>query len=354
MACAPDGTLYVAAEGVASAGETGWPPTTNRGWYADNGTGIWRVAPDGAVTAFSLRPRGNQPGADHQTAKCNAPIAAAGVEPRNWGGMAIDPAGNIVVSDFELHLILRFTPEGMVERVAGGGADACTYDRWKTLQKSGYADGPGDQALFDSPQGLAFDREGNLLVADTGNCALRRIDRNRNVSTVHKGCASDPANPGNEATRIAYARVALDRDGNPVVGGNRIILGTEIYGNIFRFLPDGRVEQLLAARRLRPKTPRQELGLLMDFIFLPGGALVLSDGFEEGSRLYEVRNGLLFNFAGLGELGDADGPAAKALIGKPGELCASADGTVFVLPRDRGRALRKIDPRNRMVSTWVY
>lgn len=358
MTCAPDGSLYLGAEGVVSAADTGWPPTTNRGWYADNGRGIWRVMPDGAVTTFSVRPRGNQPGAFHDTAKCNAPIADAGVAPEHWGGMAIDPAGNIVVSDFELHLILRFRPDGMVEHVAGGGADACAYDRWKTLQKPGYLDGPGGQALFNGPRGLAFDRDGNLLVADSGNCALRRIDRNRNVTTVHKGCASDPAHPADESSRITYDRVALDRDGNPVIGGNRILLGMEIYGNIFRFLPDGRAEQLLAARRLRPNSPRQELGLLMDLTYPPGGALLLSDGFQEGSRLYEVRNGLLFNVAGLGGddtlESDVDGPAAKARIRQPGAICASADGTLFVLPRNRGRALRKIDARSRMVNTWVY
>jgi sugar lactone lactonase YvrE len=304
-----------------------------------------------------VRPNGNQPGWEHVTARCNARVADAAINPDHWGGMAVDGAGNVVVSDAELHLILRFSPGGTVEHVAGGGAQACAYDRYKTLQKEGYLDGPAGQALFKQPRGLAFDRDGTLLVADSGNCALRRIDKAGNVTTVRKGCAADDKNPNDENTRIRYEHVAVGRDGQPVVGGARFAR-MEQYGNIFRILPDGRVEQLLAGRRFRPQSRQQQLQYLTGITVLPNGALLITDGNPEVSRVYEVREGRLLTVAGLGGVdmlgSNVDGPVSQARIREPGGLCASPEGAVFVRPNSGGRPLRKIDPQTRAVSTWAY
>jgi hypothetical protein len=113
-----------------------------------------------------------------------------------------------------------------------------------------------------------------------------------------------------------------------------------------------------AGRRFHPQSPHQQLGYLSGIAFLPNGALLVADSNPEGSRIYEVRNGLLYNFAGIGGddmlASNADGPAATARIREPGGLCASAEGTVFIQPNAGGKPLRKIDAQTRMVSTWAY
>src|SRR5262249_47397616 len=44
-----------------------------------------------------------------------------------------------------------------------------------TAARSGDADGPGAQAQFNSPEGIAA-ADGSLYVADSGNAVIRRID----------------------------------------------------------------------------------------------------------------------------------------------------------------------------------
>ena len=49
---------------------------------------------------------------------------------------------------------------------------------WLGTERGGFADGtlgPDGGAEFNRPEGIAVDAQGNLWVADTFNCALRKI-----------------------------------------------------------------------------------------------------------------------------------------------------------------------------------
>jgi WD40 repeat protein len=59
--------------------------------------------------------------------------------------------------------IMRVSPDGTVAAVAGSAT------------ASGFVDGAGTAALFDSPAGLYEDGSGDLLVADSANFALREV-----------------------------------------------------------------------------------------------------------------------------------------------------------------------------------
>jgi hypothetical protein len=79
--------------------------------------------------------------------------------------MVFDADFNLYVTDTFNHSIKKVTPSGIIILVAGGGADG-----------NGFKDGPLDGARFDSPQGIAINKNGIIYISDTGNHRIRKID----------------------------------------------------------------------------------------------------------------------------------------------------------------------------------
>ena len=96
------------------------------------------------------------------------------------GNIAYSPVEDCfyVVSGNQKHSIFRLSADGTTyEKYAGGGGiDGSS---------SGYRDGPADQALFNFPQGIAINSEGDIFIAEKNNHTIRKIDhRTKIVSTV--------------------------------------------------------------------------------------------------------------------------------------------------------------------------
>ena len=102
-------------------------------------------------------------------------------------GIAIDKKGNILVADGgDSNRIRVITPAGRVETIAG--------------QSEGSEDGRLGSASFNTPSGLAIDKRGNVIIADTSNNRIRRLDSEGNVTTVAgSGEAGFKDGPGGEA-----------------------------------------------------------------------------------------------------------------------------------------------------------
>lgn len=258
IARAEDGTLFVADGG-----------DSNR---------IRRIDPAGTVTTWAGSVEGFRDGVG-TVATFNTP-----------SGIALDGAGNLYVADTGNHAIRRITPDGTVTTVAGTGIAgfrdgpgaqaqfngpvgvavdkagqvyvADTYnDRIRVIHTDGSVvtlaggdrpgdlDGVGADARFDTPSGVAVDVHGNVWVADTRNNAIRRVDRRGAVSTLFLG---DPMD--SDALRRPVS-VAVTHDGFLYVG--------ELFrGRLFQFRPDGRGMVIVGA------TPGQRLarptGLALD------------------------------------------------------------------------------------------
>jgi sugar lactone lactonase YvrE len=87
----------------------------------------------------------------------------------------------------------------------------------------GYAGdgGPASQAVFDAPKEMAIDRDGSLLIVDTENHAIRRIDAKTGIVTNIAGGRHGTGGDGADATLAG-----LDRPHGAVVGpDNAIYIG---------------------------------------------------------------------------------------------------------------------------------
>jgi hypothetical protein len=122
---------------------------------------ILKVTPEGVVTTFA--------GTAGVTGSADATGSAATFN--HPTSLATDLAGNLFVTDTANELVRKITPAGAVTTFAG------------TVGARGFSDGNGTSASFTLPYGAVTDHAGNLYVADSAFCTLRRITPAGDVST---------------------------------------------------------------------------------------------------------------------------------------------------------------------------
>ena len=85
-------------------------------------------------------------------------------------GLAIDPAGVLIIADSGNNSIRSMRPDGVVTTLAGNGTP-------------GKVDGAASNAQFKYPTGVCVGADGTIYVADTGNNAIRAIKAGQ-VTTI--------------------------------------------------------------------------------------------------------------------------------------------------------------------------
>ncbi len=186
-------------------------------------------------------------------------------------GLTLDASGNVYVADSLNHRIRRVTPGGAVSTYAGtgaaGAADAAAAslasfntpqsvailggnlfvadtfnDRIRKIvissepsartvstfagSSTGFAEGNGTAAQFDTPSGLASDGAGSLYVADEQNHRIRKITSTGEVSTVAGTGVLGLINGKSDVARFnSPTGVLVGLDGNLVVadGQNHVL-----------------------------------------------------------------------------------------------------------------------------------
>ena len=249
--------------------------------FVTDGAGgrLYRITPEGAARVIAA-------GLDMPSAVALAPdgslvVANTGaqtivrVDPATGGaavvaggfaapvGVAVGADGTIFVADTYNDRICTIDGAGRVRALAGGGGP-------------GHRDGPGGEALFDTPCGVAVAPDGALLIADTGNHRLRRVAPDGAVTTLAgTGEAGERDGPPWEAAfDEPTAVVARDAQSCYVAdaGGSVVRLcsfgGQPSVRTLAGGFPAGLADGALSAARLNRPT-----GLAV----MPGGALVLAD-----------------------------------------------------------------------------
>jgi sugar lactone lactonase YvrE len=121
-------------------------------------------------------------------------------------GVAVDEAGNLLISDYGNFRVRKVTPDGIIRAAAGNG----------TLGYAGDG-GPAAAAFFNNPSAVAADSSGNLFVADTANHRIRKITPGGITSTIAGTGVAGFSGDGGGATAALLnnpSGVAVDISGN--------------------------------------------------------------------------------------------------------------------------------------------
>jgi thiol-disulfide isomerase/thioredoxin len=193
----------------------------------------------------------------------------------------------IFIADTNNHRVVRATlPEGEVIAVYGGGSP-------------GYQNGSGLEASFDQPQGMALDvDDGILLVADTGNHAVRSIDLASGVVSTVLGTGA--------------------KGGYPPTGG---------------LAPDISI--------------RSPWDVLLD-----GTDLYIAMAGSHQIWKLDLATGLAGPFAGNAAESDKDGPAAEAELAQPSGLALDDNGILYFADSESS-SIRFTDTAGGRVDTVV-
>ncbi len=262
-------------------------------------------------------------------------------------GIATDVSGNIFVADACANRIRRIDAlTGTIATIAGTGEPGFSGDG-----------GPAIEARFESPQGLAVDGAGGLLVADKLNNRIRRIDLATGVVTTIAGNGTcEPGIDGQRATEVGFCspvNIAINSQAHLFIQNDAIIYRVEpVTGVVSRFAGTGVIgpaeEGMLAL----------DAGLSVSAIAsMPDGSVLVSDRRNIVVWRIEQENGLLERFAGPGSQHDGTGehngdggPARKASI-VPGNISADVHGGVFVADSGADERIRRVDPESGRIET---
>lgn len=285
---------------------------------------IRKIAPDGLTSTLAGGTRGNRDGVGSE-AQFN--------DPR---GIATDGSGNLYVADSGNHTIRKITSGGIVTTLAGASGFG------------DFADGTGTDAVFNRPSGLAVDRDGNILVADSNNYVIRKVTQAGVVTTIagtpHQEGADDGTGPA--ARFRTPASLTID-------DGNNLYIVDSGSSAIRKMTPDGFVSTLAGGQHYGSQdgagstaqfnTP---LGVAAD---QAGNVYVADEGNHEIRKISPT--GVVTTLAGSPVRGKTDGSGNAASFNDPSGICIAGSGDLYVADTFNS-AVRKITPGG-LVSTFA-
>jgi sugar lactone lactonase YvrE len=283
----------------------------------------------------------------------------------------------------------------------------------RTVVGSGEAGWSGDggaavAARLNEPKAVALDHDGNLLIADSENHVIRKVDRRSGLITTVAGCTSSHDSP-----LAVMNRAAVPATDDPLSEGSSSaeaafmqqsdLSGTVRYvvngvGSTKRFAGDGgrALDALLnfptaiaadaegdlyiadtmnhRIRRVDARTgrittiagvglprfggdggPSVAAGLNEPAALVVQGArLYVADQSNNRIRMVDLRTGVITTVAGTGTATfNGDGkPATEAALAGPSGLTIGTDGRLYIADTFNGR-IRAVDPATGIIETVV-
>src|SRR5262249_4706375 len=191
---------------------------------------------------------------------------------------------------------------GVTEPVAGNHALGAGFEG---------DNGPATEAQLDTPDGIAIAPDGDLIIADSHNDRVRRVDRATGVIITVAGSGEN----------------GYDGDGKPA-------------GEAALNTPSGGAPA-------------------------PHGDIYIADTLNYRGRLVEAKTGPIHTIAGDGAAGDAinvgdGGPAISAHLNMPSDVAVERNsGDIYIADMHHNR-VRRVDAKTRIITTvagngkWGY
>ena len=263
-------------------------------YLADLGNArIRRVALDGTIETVAGGGTLAAGGANDGALATSVALSA----PRN---LAFDGNGNLYISDFNGERVYVLAPAGSLTTFAGTGAVGSAGDN-----------GPANQAQLNHPAGLAFDSQGSLYIADSGNHLVRRVKQGAITSYAR---ASTPAG------------LAFD-------GLGSLYIADIAAADVIVISPSG------AALTL--PVPAVDVSFSVGagvYASVGTGVLLIGTGYSVAA------------VAGAGNLANGDGgPATNARLNHPSGAAVDSSGNVYIADRDNNR-IRSVHPDGTIVT----
>lgn len=325
----------------------------------------------------------------------NIPALSASIDPFD---VEIDQAGNIFFADLANHRIRRVDARtAIITTVAGNGISAFSGDGTLATNASlsapnGIAlDGMGNLIIADQlnnrvrkvdartgiittiagselpigdndlaikanvgdPFSVVVESSGNILISDTGNRRVRRVNiNNGSITTIAGNGTLGFSGDNGPATEASFAPNTIAQDSN----GN-IFIVDPVFHVVRRITPTGTINTVAGTGRFGfsgdngPATNAQldsPRGIAVD----SAGNLFIADLFNNRIRRVDARTGIITSVAGNGRAnitGDG-GPATQASLAFPLAVTVDKNNNIFILDLV-GNLVRRVDARTGIITT---
>ena len=260
-------------------------------------------------------------------------------------GIFVDPAGNVFIAVSENNRIRRIDSQtGLLSTVAG-------------VRNPGFSGdgGPAIEAQFQLPEDILIDAAGNLLIADSGNNRIRRVDGQTGIVSTVAGIGelgySGDGGPAIRAQFGAPTSIFLDAAGNLYISdranhsvrridGQTGVISTVAGTGTAGFSGDG--------------GPATEAMLsIPNGIFIDGdGNLWIADSANHRIRRVDMQTGIIATVVGTGEAGYSGdgGPSVQAQIRSPRDVFVDAAGNLFIADSANHR-IRRVNSHTGIIIT---
>jgi len=245
-------------------------------------------------------------------------------------GVAVDARGNAYIADSRNHRIRKIAG-GTITTVAGTGQEGFSGDG-----------GTATSAQLSSPRDVAVDAQGNVYIADTGNCRIRKVTPAGVISTVAgNGTAGFAGDGGPSASaQLSYpAGLAADSAGN-------LYIADSWNYRVRKITADGNIQTVAGNGSYGPygdggPAAAASLGLIESLTVDAAGKLYLSDSYNHRVRVVDP-GGTISTVVGGGFGPAVDfGAAETANLKFPKGVTADSQGNLYIADSMNHR-LRKV------------